>query len=85
VLCTDTTLAIAQDAFVEEVNREHARRAHLWLFSGRKADWLVDWMQDPLRKPKVAAKVLDEEVNVDSGSDRRIGRIIKRQFVVHEE
>jgi hypothetical protein len=33
----------------------------------------------------VAAKVLDEEVNVDSGSDRRIGRIIKRQFVVHEE
>jgi hypothetical protein len=81
----DITVRTAEPTFVELMNREHSRGAHLWLFSGRKEDWLVEWMQNPLKRPKKAVKVLDVEEEVNFGPGQGPHKIRKREFVIHEE
>jgi hypothetical protein len=74
----------APEKLVEMVNRMQAARAHLWIFSGRKENWLKEWMKAPLKEPKHVVSIVDEQlIKGTDGGPSRITR--KREFVVSHE
>jgi hypothetical protein len=73
-----------EDEFVELSNRTHANQAHLLVFSGRKQDWLCDWMHEPLKSPKRAVAVSDTELNLST--HRQPAKMTrKREFIIQDE
>ena len=74
----------ADDSFIESLNRKMAKQAHLLVFSGGKAEWLLEWMKEPLKAAKQAVTVLDTELNLSIHREKpKMTR--KREWVVGHE
>jgi hypothetical protein len=74
----------ADDTFVESINHRMAKQAHLLVFTGRRQEWLGEWMKEPLKAAKQAVTVLDTELNLSiHGEKPKMTR--KREWVVGHE